>query len=275
MISRTADKDPIVSDYREFRPPVALQQHVLCLWAQSIVGAPGEHAHRVLPDACVDVVFINHDAPMVVGPWAEPFTAHFPSGTKVVGVRFHPGRASGVLGLPASSLFNQSVALRDVWPHSVHAPFARVIDEPTIPARLVTLEAALRGRLLNEAPPDSEVRACIGWLASHPDARVEKLSQWLGISHRHLQRRFSTAVGYGPKLFQSVLRFQRLLHLASNAPEPQSLSNLAAAAGYADQAHMTREVARFAGSPPSKLLRSAECTLEMSDLFKTASAARA
>jgi AraC-like DNA-binding protein len=76
-------------------------------------------------------------------------------------------------------------------------------------------------------------------------------------------------VGYGPKMFQSMLRFQRLIKIAKEAAVRQSLPELALAAGYADQAHMTREFRRFTGTQPTALLRSAECTLRMSDLFKT------
>jgi AraC-like DNA-binding protein len=71
--------------------------------------------------------------------------------------------------------------------------------------------------------------------------RIEQLSDWIGFSNRQLRRRFSAAVGYGPKMFQSVLRFQRLLHLAGNKNAPRNLARLSADAGYADQAHMTRE----------------------------------
>ncbi len=70
-------------------------------------------------------------------------------------------------------------------------------------------------------------------------------------------------------MFQSVLRFQRLLKTARETGVEQSLADLAASAGYADQAHMTRDVRRFADIQPTMLLRSAESTLQMSDLFKT------
>ena len=264
-----------VSSYCEFPAPAGLREHVLCLWKQLIMGAPGRHEHRVLPDGCIDIVFINRDAPIVVGPWTEPFTARFPQGTTVIGARFHPGRATCVLGLPASPLLNRSVPLRDLWNAAAHAQFARVGDEPTLSARLAALQAALNSRLVEETPSDAEVNAAIYWIACHPNGRIEQLSRWLGISHRQLQRRFSAAVGYGPKTFQSILRFQRLLHLASSAHGQQSLAHLAAATGYADQAHMTREVGRYSGSPPSRLFRSAACTLQMSDLFKTGASGQA
>jgi len=47
------------------------------------------------------------------------------------------------------------------------------------------------------------------------------------------------------------------------------LSELAAHVGYADQAHMNREVRRLSGCPPLALFESAQCALQMSDFFKT------
>jgi AraC-like DNA-binding protein len=81
--------------------------------------------------------------------------------------------------------------------------------------------------------------------------------------------RFVEAVGYGPKMFQSILRFQRLLYLSHKGHAGETFAELAADVGYTDQAHMTREVRRFAGCSPTALLPSAACTLLMSDLFKT------
>ena len=80
-----------VSSYREFPAPSGLRSHVLCLWTQCIGGSPGEYAHRVLPDACIDMVFINRDAPIVVGPWTEPSVTRFlsPEGL-LIGVTFTP-----------------------------------------------------------------------------------------------------------------------------------------------------------------------------------------
>jgi hypothetical protein len=69
-------------------------------------------------------------------------------------------------------------------------------------------------------------------------------------------------------MFQSVLRFQRLLHLAGRTSVLWNLAQFSVDAGYADQAHMTREVQRFSGSPPTVLLRSARCALQLSDLVK-------
>lgn len=269
MTSRSTCTDSTRSDYREYPAPAPLAGHLLCLWTQAIGGSGDGVAQRVMPDGCIDIVLINDHAPIVVGPWTEPFIARLAPGSMIVGARWYPGRAPGLLGLPASALLNQSVPLRDVWSNAAAARFTRIADEPGLPARKSAIQGALLDRLARAKLLDGTIGAAIQWLAQHPHGRVEQLSQWLGISSRQLQRRFSAAVGYGPKQFQSVLRFQRLLHLASRRGDPQSLAQLALEGGYADQAHMTRELQRFSGRSPTMLLRSADSALRLSDLLDT------
>jgi AraC-like DNA-binding protein len=260
------EKSPSVSEYREYLPPVALREHVLCFWTQSIQRSDCNYSHRVLPDACLDLVFFEGQSPAVIGPWTESFIAQLAPGTRITGVRFHPGRAAAILGLPASELINQEAALGDIWKAALREPFARLDESSSFRSRRFALEAALLRHLRNVAPPDATVGSAIRWLARNPCARIEELSQLAGISSRQLQRRFSAAVGYGPKMFQSVLRFQRLLYLASRSAGECGLADLAARSGYADQSHMNREVRRFAGKSPGELLSSAGSTLKLTDL---------
>ena len=70
------------------------------------------------------------------------------------------------------------------------------------------------------------IYAAINWLARYPHGRVGQLSQQLGISGRYLQRLFLEGVGYGLKTFQSILRFQRLLHLARMQRTRRALADL-------------------------------------------------
>lgn len=202
-----------LSDYREFPVPTHLADYFLCFWKQVITGSR-EYAHRVLPDACVDIVLINDDPPVVVGPWTESFVARLSVGTRIVGARLHPGHAPGVLGVPAAELLNRSVPLSDVWGQN-RARFAPVLELARSASRRSGFAETLVRATRLAAQPDPAVTASIQWLARHSHGRIEQLSQRIGMSHRQLQRRFSAAVGYGPKIFQSVLRFQRLLNFAS------------------------------------------------------------
>jgi AraC-like DNA-binding protein len=71
------------------------------------------------------------------------------------------------------------------------------------------------------------------------------------MSSRQLQRRCGTAFGYGPKTLARVLRLQRALALARRG---RSFANVSATAGYADQAHLSREVKALAGVPLGVLI---------------------
>jgi AraC-like DNA-binding protein len=262
----TKEKSPRVSEYREYLPPIVLREHVLCFWTQSIQCPDTVYAHRVLPDACLDLVFFQGQPPAVIGPWTESFIAPLSPGTRITGVRFHPGKAAAILGLPASALINQEAELGDLWRSAAREPFAGIGEIASFRAGRFALETALLRHLSNVATTDSTVTAAIRWIARRPGARIEDMSNFVGISSRQMQRRFSDAVGYGPKMFQSVLRFQRLLYLASRRAGECGLADLAARSGYADQSHMNREVRRFAGKSPSELLSSAGSTLKLTDL---------
>jgi AraC-like DNA-binding protein len=77
----------------------------------------------------------------------------------------------------------------------------------------------------------------------------------LGWSPRRLHRELTTTCGYGPKTLQRILRLQRVVRSARRGvPRARSLSRLALDAGYADQAHMTREFRDLTGFTPRELL---------------------
>jgi AraC-like DNA-binding protein len=255
-----------LSDYREFPTRGLLGEFVFCLWTQSI-SVSTEFAQRVLPDGCVDIILMN-ETPMVVGPWIRPFVAHLAPGTRIVGARCRPGCAQSLLRIAASELLNSSVQLRDILNNAETQPFLRIANAPGSSAKMRALEAALQSRLVKARPTDTTAREAVQWIARNPRGQVEQLSHELGLSDRQLLRRFTAAVGYGPKLFQSVLRFQRLLHLAADAGEQVNLAQLAAEAEFADQPHMTREVHRFSGAPPGASLTFSRSTLALAGLVE-------
>jgi AraC-like DNA-binding protein len=74
-----------------------------------------------------------------------------------------------------------------------------------------------------------------------------------GCSHRTFIALFRRAVGLTPKRYCRVLRFRRALQ--DTAAGSGSLADLAAAAGYRDQAHFNRDFREFAGVTPGEYCR--------------------
>ncbi|MEM8668037.1 MAG: helix-turn-helix domain-containing protein [Planctomycetota bacterium] len=84
------------------------------------------------------------------------------------------------------------------------------------------------------------------------DCRVSKMAAKSQLSRRHLSRLVNREVGLSAKLFARIMRFDRAVQLARVRPKLR-LIEIASAAGYADQAHMTREFTALGGIRPSDI----------------------
>jgi AraC-like DNA-binding protein len=211
---------------------------------------PGSPPLRVVPDASADIIWRDDGgtvSTLVAGPDSEAQLAPLASGSRMVGIRFVPGVASEVLGIPLDELRNMRVPLAELW--------GPVADELAERVALCAqpeqaLVAAVHERITE--PPDALASAIAHRLefATGPGV-VTRLAAEVGVSERQLQRRCRTAFGYGPKTIQQVLRFQRALRLARAGGR---LADVAAVVGYADQAHLARDTRRLAGVPLTELL---------------------
>jgi AraC-like DNA-binding protein len=233
--------DAVASFYRELAPPPALRETVACVWASH------DGPVRVLPDACVDVVF-SAGRLLVAGPATRAQLAAATPGHDRCGVRFRIGAAEAALGVPAAELLDEGVALAELWGSA-----GRRLEDRVARARqpLHALVGGLAPRLAG-ARPDPLVRAAAVALL-HDGLTLDRAGHRVGLGERQLRRRFERAVGYGPATLVRVQRFQHFLRAAAVDPGA-SLARLAADAGYADQAHLARESRRLAGLPPSALL---------------------
>ncbi|MFF4591267.1 helix-turn-helix domain-containing protein [Streptomyces sp. NPDC001388] len=211
------------------------------VWTNAPVPGPG--ARPVLPDGCMDLLW-NDGRLLVAGPDTRAYVPGGPP-TAWAGVRFFPGTAPALLGVPAHELRDRRVELADLWPA---ARVRRLTGRIAAAAHPVT---ALEEVALERAtPPDPALRRLVTALAA--GRPVSTTADELGLGARRLHRRSLTAFGYGPKTLARILRLQRALGLA-RAGVPYA--DTAARAGYADQAHLARDVREFTGTTLSDLLR--------------------
>jgi AraC-like DNA-binding protein len=234
-----------VSVYTERAAPAWIAGPVACLWSTVSTGDGA-----VLPDACVDLIHVHGRGSFVAGPDTAAVREPMITARSVVtGLRLRPGHAAAALGLPADELCDRRVGLADVWGRE-GADLAGRLDEAVSTAERQALMVAAVARRAARADPLA--LHAVALLAQRPDRRVAEVAAELAVSERQLLRRLRSAVGYGPKTLARILRFQRLLALAERGTD--SLADLALAAGYADQPHMTGEVTRLAGAPPTSVL---------------------
>ncbi|MEU4625123.1 helix-turn-helix domain-containing protein [Actinoplanes sp. NPDC023801] len=233
-----------MTDYREWAPPASLTGAVVCLWHRTETGTSAPAL--VLPDGCVDLIWESGRGAFVAGPDTGPMPGTTGPAKTLLGVRLRPAAGGPVLGLPLDELCNQRVDLSELSPVA-----ARRLDGALPPGEALRRLLAVTGEFAEERPPDPALLTAVR-LLHDPRARVHELGARLDIGDRQLRRRFAAAVGYGPKMLHRVLRFRRFLTLLES---PGGLGELAVRAGYADQAHLSRETAQLAGLPPAALAR--------------------
>jgi AraC-like DNA-binding protein len=242
--------------YHESAPPAGLADWVECLWWRRVDGEERAEPGRILPDGRIDLVWTPAVGMLVAGPQTRFLTRPFAPPFIAVGARFHPGAGAAVLRVAASELRDAHIPLG-----ALDAELASVLDDrlgtvQTAAEALTAFTTALARRCTDVDSPDPLVRAVVAAL-THEGPRVSELAGAAAISERQLRRRFRASVGYGPKTLHRVLRFQRVVHeLAGGTGRAGDLARCAAAAGYADQAHLTRECRELSGFTPGQVIQS-------------------
>jgi AraC-like DNA-binding protein len=195
---------------------------------------------RIVPDGAMDLIWVG-DHILIAGPDSRAHLSSLAAGTALTGLRFAPGTLPAILALPASELRDLRVRLDEVWGRREAQRLADRIAGAPHPGS--ALEAASAECLRAAGPPAPIVGAIVTRVrAGQPIAAV---AAEVGLSERQLHRRSLAAFGYGPKVLARVLRMGQALALA-RAGVP--FADTAARAGYADQAHLARDVRALAGT---------------------------
>jgi AraC-like DNA-binding protein len=237
--------------YEERKPPACLDRHVAAFWIERSRRDGRPFRDRVLPDGFVDIVWGR--SLWVRGADTRMHTIGSAPGSTFLGVRLRPGAAHSVLGVPATTIVDRRVFLTDLWGAAADRLAEELDSAPSLEAAGGLLATAILERLARSDEPDRAVNEIALRAWTRPPLSVRGLADDLGLSERQLLRRCCSAVGYGPKTLDRIIRFQRFRALSARSPE-LCLARAAALAGYADQPHLTRECRRLAGETPRQLV---------------------
>ncbi|MCL9796908.1 helix-turn-helix domain-containing protein [Frankia sp. AgKG'84/4] len=201
----------------------------------------------MLPDGCVDIIWHSDGRLIVAGPDTAASTVRWAPGVRYAGLRFDPGLGPAHLGVGAEQLRDSRVELADLWGAGPARRLAERVAAAADPA--TALAAELAGRATHPGLADPLAPAIVAGIRG--GVAVPGLARAVGLSERQLLRRCRRMFGYGPKTLARILRLQEAVRVAGPG---RSLADVAADAGYADQAHLAREVRTLAGVTPTGLL---------------------
>lgn len=237
-----------VGRYGEQAPVRALDEHFQCVWTHHISQDDDYKPVAVVPDGCVDLLWRGGRL-SVVGP--DIVAAHpvLPPGGTILGLRFQPGAAINWLDLPMSEIVGQEIELTELWGSKAREISAQLADLATLEAQANLLQKLLAQIMPAINAPGRDAAMMFGFLKRHAgdaDRKVSLLRDRLDVSERTLRRRSHDYFGYGAKTLDRILKLQRFQALV-HASQHGTLSAMAAEAGYADQAHLSREIKSLCG----------------------------
>ena len=238
--------------YEETPPPADLRDVVACLWLRLVRGADAGRPSPIIPDGCGDLMVYDDHPPIVAGPDATTRWVTIGGGTVIVGARFRPGGIRAVFGCPATTILNRAVLLSDLAAGAARL-HERLLLAASVRQRHVLLAGWIRTALSRRPTLDRRVRAACRWLTIDPRLEIGTVARRFDWNVRSIRRDFHGACGYGPEHFQRIMRIQRAIR-ESHEPSRSSLADIAFAAGYADQPHMTRDFRDITGFTPAQHL---------------------
>ncbi len=259
----------VVDEYAQVRPSPAMRPYAAFYSGYRQHGIPPA-SHRGLPSSYLTLI-LTLDDPLVIT--AHPDHRQPPGryDTLIGGLHLRPaliehdGRQSGVqvavhplgcralLGVPAGELAGTDVDLSAVLRDDVVAELReRLHAAADWPARFAALDAALRRLVRDRGGVHPDVAYAFDRLLdSGGRVGVAQLAAEIGWSARHLTDRFRAEIGLRPKEAARVVRFDRARRRLAPG---RRMAEVAADAGYFDQAHLAREFHAMAGIPASRWL---------------------
>jgi AraC-like DNA-binding protein len=187
-------------------------------------------------------------------------------GTSQEGIQLFltPGGAAAVTGVSSAELAGKVTPFDALGPDQREIA-SRLREETSWPRRFALLDAWLCDRMMKRTQPGLVERA-VAALRDDTRPRLEAIARQAGCSPRHLSRLFASEVGMAPKAYARLARFGRLVSALRRSPFRERVNarmaptwaGLAGETGFADQAHLIREVRRFSGTTPALLARRLE-----------------
>jgi AraC-like DNA-binding protein len=259
------------------RPPQSLAGLIECLWYWQ--GAPGPHLQeRLLPTGEASLILnlredtiamyeddgqtSRYSNAVFAGPRSSCFTIDCNQQERVAGVQFRPGGVFPFIRMPVSEIEDASFAVEDVWgAEAASIVRERVLAASTPLATLQVLGRCMEERLRVSVERKNRPHEAVLYMAGALNdcakpARVQRVTERIGMSQRRVTQLFHEQVGVSPKTFHRVRRFQYALRQLRGRHEVD-WADLAVACGYYDQAHLANDFRLLAGMTPGAYLAAA------------------
>jgi AraC-like DNA-binding protein len=241
-------------EYHLYLPPVATRHYIKYFW--SLDKSPGEilpAVYKSMADGYAEIVFsINGSfkeyynyGGYVLPQHSNHRTLTLGENIGLFGIRLYPYAILPILGITSHEVANNVHDIHSILPRDLVNEITEATDHP----ERISVFCHHLMRKLDRASTMVE-RTVHRMIETQGGETMSSLSSLLSVSERQLERKFKEAVGFSPKQYSRILRFQcSKRRLAGHV---NSFAEIAFDCNYADQPHFAREFKEFSGMTVSE-----------------------
>ncbi len=253
--------------YLERIPAAPLNRYIRSLW-YARAGTVPHQRERILPTGRTQVILnlardflldcpenrLDRRMPhsLVIGARSVYEIVDTSDMADLIGIVFAPGGFAPFASDAAHLFSNQSVALENVWGSHAQHLRDRLLEVVTPQGRLLCLERFLLDRFSPQfdhptSAHSGKVTFALRSFQGEPHiATVAETARHIGWSERRFSQVFREEVGFAPKVWCRIQRFQRAVQQLHSGVDVR-WAELALDCGYYDQSHFANEFRAFSG----------------------------
>ncbi len=236
-------------EYVEYRKK-ELEDYCMCIWTmkskQTLDRVVSNH---ILPDACIDIVIDFVKGTICFAGFSKE-TEDFQLNEKIdyMGVRLKPGAFYSFFQIGADKIMDKQVLFSEIEKEFDLAPILLLSHTK----ERVEFLASYLLQKMKDAPSRNFIVMMDELYQNPKEQNVVKMAGNLGFDKRQLFRIFQKNYGVSPKVLLNIVRLHLCLTLLLQ--ENVKLIDIAMQCGFYDQSHFIKEIKRYTGISPLKLL---------------------
>ncbi|TCP27784.1 AraC-like DNA-binding protein [Scopulibacillus darangshiensis] len=245
-----------MEDYIEYKPLRSSINKNIALYYQFKTQKESINSFSLIPDGSIDLLFCCDPKKPSIFLWTSPLQRSeqldFQEECEYFGVRLFPEQGIIKLKYSMRELLGKKIPLVDIM------PVDPIILEKILFKKSFDERIELFGKFVNSLISDMSCQSIVEYAIkkiykNKGNININQLSMDTGYSDRYLRKKFEESIGFSPKQFSEMVRFQNSLAMIFKERSYNSL-DIAYENGYHDQAHFIKGFKKFVDLTPTQFI---------------------
>ncbi|PWT99188.1 MAG: hypothetical protein C5B52_11020 [Bacteroidetes bacterium] len=265
------------NSYHQYKPGLELQDYVECIWIWKSDRDVFSLPQRLIPGGRMELMFnladpmhwmVGNDcaqkfnqSAILMGQRDKIFYVQQKGRAEIAGIRFKPGGLSAFSKSYAKEFLNLVLPAEFVFGKGINDCLAQIAESDSDVYRVLTLEKFLVSLFKSESKHWKFINPAVEYIRNTPgQISIAALCEDQNTYYKKLERSFLECVGYTPKSYNRIVRFNQALRLLYKGKK--SLTEIGYDCDYFDQSHFIKDFHLFTGTSPSQFVKESNYVAE-------------